>query len=75
MNQPMPNCPKCGNNRQVWRNQVTDLLTCHRLGCDTVIATVSTEPHVQPCPCAWCRVDRANATIPARAEKKGPAID
>ncbi len=31
--------------------------------------------HVQPCPCAWCRVDRANATIPARAEKKGPAID
>ena len=26
-------CPKCGNNRQVWTNQVTGRLTCHRAGC------------------------------------------
>ena len=26
-------CPNCGNNRQVWRNQLTHKLTCHRVGC------------------------------------------
>lgn len=30
-------CPKCGDNRQVWINQITGLLTCHRAGCHTVI--------------------------------------
>lgn len=34
---PMPDCPKCKNNRQVWRNQITHKLTCHRLYCDTQI--------------------------------------
>lgn len=33
----MPNCPKCGNNRQVWRNQISGRITCHRAFCDTVI--------------------------------------
>lgn len=33
----MPPCPKCGNNRQVWRNQLTGLITCHRAFCDTVV--------------------------------------
>lgn len=33
----MPACPKCGNNRQVWRNQLTGLITCHRAFCDTVV--------------------------------------
>jgi len=33
----IPRCPKCGNNRQVWRNQITHLLTCHRAWCDTVV--------------------------------------
>lgn len=33
----MPECPKCGNNRQVWRNQISGLITCHRAHCDTVI--------------------------------------
>ncbi len=32
-----PKCPKCGNNRQVWVNQITGLLTCHRMFCHTVI--------------------------------------
>jgi len=27
-------CPKCGNNRQVWVNQITKKLTCHRYGCN-----------------------------------------
>lgn len=33
----MPDCPRCGNNRQVWRNQITGLVTCHRAFCDTVV--------------------------------------
>jgi len=32
-----PDCPKCGNNRQVWNNQITGLKTCHRVNCHTVI--------------------------------------
>lgn len=36
----MPPCPKCGNNRQVWRNQITGLVTCHRAYCDTVVEGV-----------------------------------
>ena len=28
-----PDCLKCGNNRQVWTNQITGLKTCHRVGC------------------------------------------
>lgn len=30
-----PDCPKCGNNRQVWANQDTGRLVCHRAGCHT----------------------------------------
>ena len=33
----MPLCPRCGNNWQVWRNQRTDKLTCHRAWCHTEI--------------------------------------
>jgi len=33
----MPVCPKCGNNRQVWENQITGKITCHRAYCHTVI--------------------------------------
>lgn len=44
--EPMPPCPRCGNNRQVWRNQITQLLTCHRAWCDTVIP--EPEPNPQP---------------------------
>jgi hypothetical protein len=29
----MPVCPRCENNRQVWKNQITGNLTCHRVGC------------------------------------------
>lgn len=32
-----PDCPRCGNNRQVWRNQLTGVMTCHRAFCDTVL--------------------------------------
>ena len=32
-NNNLPNCKICGNNRQVWKNQITGKLTCHRLGC------------------------------------------
>ena len=28
-----PICPRCGNNRQVWKNQISGKMTCHRLGC------------------------------------------
>lgn len=29
-------CPNCGNNRQVWVNQITNKLTCHRVGCNNL---------------------------------------
>lgn len=29
-------CPNCGNVRQVWRNQITKRLTCHRYGCNNL---------------------------------------
>jgi hypothetical protein len=29
-------CPICGNNRQVWVNQDTKRLTCHRYGCNNM---------------------------------------
>jgi hypothetical protein len=32
-----PDCPRCGNNRQVWVNQLTGVMTCHRAGCHTEI--------------------------------------
>jgi len=38
-----PNCPRCGDNRQVWRNQITGLYTCHRAHCDTVITAAEPE--------------------------------
>lgn len=28
-----PVCPNCGNNRQVWTNQLTGRMTCHRIWC------------------------------------------
>ena len=37
----LPSCPKCGNNRQVWKNQMTGKLTCHRAFCHTVISSDS----------------------------------
>ena len=33
----IPDCPRCGDNRQVWANQITGVLTCHRAGCHTAI--------------------------------------
>lgn len=30
-------CPRCGNGDQVWVNQITGILTCHRAGCQTEI--------------------------------------
>lgn len=32
--QNLPICSICGNNRQVWTNQITGKLTCHRYGCN-----------------------------------------
>lgn len=29
-------CPNCGNSRQVWINQITKRLTCHRWGCNNM---------------------------------------
>ena len=31
-----PVCPNCGNNRQIWVNQITKKLTCHRVGCNNL---------------------------------------
>ncbi len=35
-----PECPACGNNRQVWREQFTGVWRCHRAGCDREIEDV-----------------------------------
>ena len=32
-----PDCPRCGNNLQVWKNQITGSITCHRAFCHTII--------------------------------------
>jgi hypothetical protein len=32
-----PICPRCNNNRQVWVNQITKVMTCHRVGCELEI--------------------------------------
>jgi hypothetical protein len=29
-------CPKCGSDSQVWKNQNTGKLTCHRFGCENL---------------------------------------
>lgn len=29
-------CRNCGDNRQVWVNQITHKLTCHRVGCNNL---------------------------------------
>jgi hypothetical protein len=31
-----PKCPKCGSHTQLWVNQDTKKLTCHRWGCNNV---------------------------------------
>ena len=41
----VPNCPNCGNNRQVWVNQITGVLTCHRYGCHIEIPNDIREDH------------------------------
>ena len=40
MTKPFPSCPSCGNNRQVWVNQITNRLTCHRAFCHKEIDMV-----------------------------------
>lgn len=42
-----PPCPKCGNNRQVWINQISGKLTCHRAYCHTVIESADLEDQNQ----------------------------
>ena len=36
-------CPKCGSEKQVWRNQITNKITCHRYGCHVVIPNAKNE--------------------------------
>lgn len=33
-----PICEKCGNNRQVWINQISGKWRCHRISCERDIA-------------------------------------
>lgn len=37
-----PTCPDCGNNRQVWDNQISGEKVCHRAGCHK---TIGPTPH------------------------------
>ena len=41
--EPMPACPNCGSNNQVWPNQITGQLTCHRAHCHTEVAPKQTK--------------------------------
>lgn len=38
-----PDCPRCGNNRQVWTNQISGEKTCHRVDCHTVVPLTQEE--------------------------------
>ena len=48
-----PVCPKCGNNRQVWDNQITGIKTCHRVGCHSEI-TAQPAQRPQNCGTGYC---------------------
>lgn len=39
-----PVCPNCGNNRQVWVNQLTGLMTCHRIWCQRLGEVKAKQP-------------------------------
>lgn len=41
-----PVCPRCGSNRQVWKNQLNGKMMCHRVGCYIVLHNIRREP---PC--------------------------
>lgn len=44
----MPACPNCGSNSQVWYNQITGLIKCHRLSCeDKPSFTPVSKPHIR----------------------------
>lgn len=30
-------CPKCGSDKQVWRNGITNKIMCHRVGCFKIV--------------------------------------
>ena len=35
--EPRPVCPRCKSSSQVWVNQLTGKMTCHRAGCQVQI--------------------------------------
>ncbi|MCK9435211.1 MAG: hypothetical protein M0R32_10450 [Candidatus Cloacimonetes bacterium] len=55
----LPICQKCGSNSQVWINQDSGELTCHRLGCHKKI----TRPYIR---CHQC-----DKLIPAEKTHNG----
>jgi len=46
-NLPPPKCPKCKTNSQVWFNQTTGKLTCHRAYCQVEIFAPGVNPPVK----------------------------
>jgi len=38
-------CPRCGSASQVWTNQITGVLMCHRLGCHISVLNAANEPY------------------------------
>ena len=62
-----PPCPKCGDNRQVWLNQINGELICHRAFCHTVIPffglrhdfpeDAGLENGSYACRCVVCRIE------------------
>jgi len=39
-----PTCQNCGNIRQVWKNQITGEMKCHRVGCEIMKTETRTIP-------------------------------
>ena len=77
--QQEPDCPKCGNNRQVWDNQITGKKTCHRVGCHQEIEQPAQqhEPVMCPFPCGWKRLFEiiiADGAFLARSLEEDEAI-
>lgn len=46
--QQEPDCPRCGNNRQVWTNQISGEKTCHRVDCHMAVAQAPNAQQAEP---------------------------
>jgi ribosomal protein L37AE/L43A len=69
-----PVCPQCGTASQVWKNQITGLWTCHRLGCEPHREIVRPEPIEKVTSPATAEDAEIASSIAQRNQAEGAAI-